>query len=148
MLLTPHALTGMVIAKYEPELWPAALAAVVVHLILDAIPHTDMVGSAHINKGNILLRTLDTFVLLAIFQILIPNSSRLYTAIIIFFAILPDLIEIPGLIWPAWRTIPGIKQFHHWHTAVLQYSWPKVGWALGLLPQLILVWVCIYYLAT
>lgn len=146
MLLTPHAITGMVIAKYEPELFPAALAAVTLHFILDAIPHKDMIGGAHVNRSNVLLRVLDTIILTGIFFVLVSPNNWVYTGIIVAFAILPDLIEIPWLVWPAWRKLPVIKQFNYWHTEMLQYSRPKVGWVLGLIPQIILVGICIYFL--
>lgn len=146
MLLTPHGLAGLVVAKYEPDFWPASLAAVTLHFVLDAIPHKDMVGGAHINFGNIVLRVLDSLILVGLFLWLVPLDNLGYFAGIMFLAVLPDVIELPGLVWPAWRELPVVRPFHHWHTAVLQYAWPKVGWAVGLLPQAIVVGACLWVL--
>lgn len=146
MLLTPHALAGMAIAKFEPSMLPAALAAVTIHFVLDYIPHKDMIGEAHINTPNILLRILDTLVMIGFFIWLTPSNQIGYYFLVLIFAILPDIIELPGLVWKPWRTLPVISQFHHWHTAQLQYSWPKVNWYVGLLPQIILIIFAVVWL--
>lgn len=142
MLLTPHGITGLVVAKYEPDLLPAVLAVVTLHFVLDYIPHTDMIGGEHVNKGNIILRSIDLLVLVLCVFLLVPAHRWLYSSVVVLFAILPDIIEIPGLVWKKWRNIWGISQFHHWHTETLQYSWGKVSWFWGLLPQVVLVAVC------
>lgn len=147
MLITPHFAAGMTIAKYVPS-WPEAVAAaIVVHFILDYIPHKDMVGSAHINRGNVFLRTVDFTLAMIFFYLLSPPDKRLYFFLIGTAAMLPDLIEMPGLIWPKWRTLPLIRHFHPWHTHDLQYSRPKVNWFWGLLPQVVLLAACTYFLS-
>ena len=148
MLLTPHALAGLAIAKAEPSLLPAALAAVTIHFVLDYIPHKDMIGDDHINIGNVVLRITDTIIMLSLFVWLTPPDKIGYYFTILLCSILPDIIELPGLVWQTYRELPGIKQFHHWHTAVLQYSWPKVNWYLGLLPQIILVIYTLWWLTS
>ncbi len=146
MLITPHFAAGMTIAKYVDN-WPlAVLSAVIVHFVLDYIPHKDMVGSAHINKGNIMLRTVDFSAAMIFFYLFAPPDNRFYFFLIGTAAMLPDLIEMPGLIWPKWRELPLVRNFHPWHTHELQYSWPKVNWFWGLLPQVVLMGFCIYFL--
>ncbi len=146
MLLTPHAAAGLVIAKYEPNAALAIMAVVMVHFILDAIPHKDMIGGDHINSGNIIMRSVDVLLMLAMVYWLTPPGQLGYSAVIVVAAILPDIIELPGLVWPAWRQLPLIKPFHHWHTAVLQYAWPDTGWVLGLAPQVLLLAICYWAL--
>lgn len=141
MLLAPHAIAGLVIAKYSPDLLPAALAAVTSHFILDYIPHRDMMGGEHINRANIALRACDLCATVLLFFWLVPKESWVYSAVVAGFALLPDLISLPVLAFPRLKELPGFKQYHHWHTEQLQYSWGKVNWFWGLLPQaLVLAW--------
>ena len=146
MLLTPHGLAGLVVAKYEPDFLPAALAVLTIHFVLDAIPHKDMIGGEHVNSGNIAMRAADSLILIGLFFWLVPVETRGYFAVIGLMALLPDIIEFPRFIWPQWQKLPIVQPFSHWHTEVLQYSWPKVGWVVGLLPQIILVGICIWVL--
>lgn len=146
MLLTPHGIAGMVVAKYEPDLLPASLASVVLHFIFDYIPHTDMVGGEHVNRGNILLRTVDLLLLIICMVLLVPMHRWVYSSVVVMFSILPDLVEIPGLFWKNWRNVWGMRQFHYWHTETLQYSWGKVSWFWGLLPQVVVVAISVWFL--
>ena len=120
MLRTPHFLTGAVIASKIPSFWPAVIAALVLHFVLDAIPHKDTIGGHHINVLNILLNIGDVAVALILFFVLIDPTIYAYAFLIGIISILPDIIEIPGLLWPKWFKLPIVKQFHHWHTEVLK----------------------------
>jgi hypothetical protein len=146
MLITPHFLTGLAIAKATPETVPAIMAAVTSHFILDAIPHRDTVGGKHLNTANTLKVVGDLAVALALWWWLIPESARWYALAIGLAANLPDAFEIPGLFWPKWNEQPVMKQFHHWHTAVLQYSRAPKSWIVGILPQVVLVVCLLIYL--
>lgn len=139
MLRTPHFLAGAVIASKVSLFWPAAIMALVLHFILDAIPHRDTIGGHHINISNIFLNIIDVIFALGLFFILIRKDLWEYAFVIGIMAILPDIIELPGLIWPKWFKLPIIKQYHYWHTEVLQYSRKEVNWFWGLLPQIVLV---------
>lgn len=55
MLITPHFLTGLVIAEGIPETIPAAVAAIGSHFVLDAVPHRDTIGGHHLNAANVIL---------------------------------------------------------------------------------------------
>ncbi|AKM84851.1 TPA: hypothetical protein DHW58_01525 [Patescibacteria group bacterium] len=147
MLITPHFLTGLAIAKGIPEAAPAAIAAVSSHFVLDAVPHRDTIGGHHLNTANILLVAGDGLLALGLWWWLIPESIRWYALTLGLAANAPDFIEIPGLFWPKWNAIPLMKQFHVWHTDVLQYAREPRGWFIGLLPQGLLVGGLIYLLA-
>lgn len=146
MLITPHFLTGLAIAKGIPETVPATIAAVGSHFVLDAVPHRDTIGGHHLNPANVWLVIGDTVLVLVLWWWLIPENSRWYALGIGLLANSPDFLEIPGLFWPRWNELPMMKQFHHWHTAVLQYAREPKGWAIGLLPQIILVGWLVWYL--
>ncbi|MFA5270269.1 MAG: hypothetical protein WC400_01500 [Patescibacteria group bacterium] len=146
MLITPHFLTGVVIASQVPELAPAALAAVGSHFVLDAVPHRDTIGGHHLNLANVALILIDGVVALGLWWWLVPAPLRWYAFIIGAFANLPDVFEVPGLFWPRWNQFPLIKQFHNWHTAILQYSHEPKGWVIGLFPQLIVIGAMVYFL--
>jgi hypothetical protein len=146
MLITPHFLAGLAIAKGIPEAVPATLAAVSSHFVLDAVPHRDTIGGHHLNAANIILNLVDAAIALSLWWWLIPVSIRWYALAIGLLANGPDFLEIPGLFWPKFNQWLPMKRFHHWHTAVLQYSREPKGWVIGLLPQVALVGWLIYYL--
>jgi len=143
MLRTPHFLAGAVIASKVSVFWPAALMALVIHFVLDAIPHKDTIGGMHINTKNIILNIIDVIFALGLFFILIKKDLWSYAFIIGAISVLPDIVELPGLIWLKWFKLPIIKQFHYWHTEVLQYSRKEINWFWGLLPQVIVVAVLV-----
>lgn len=147
MLISPHFLTGVAIASQTPEMVPAALAAFTSHFVLDAIPHKDSFTKRYITLPNVILVGFDGLLTLALFYWLVPREHWAYCFGIGTVAMLPDIITIPGAIWPKWFKLPIIKQFYYWHTEILQYSWRDIGWIFGLLPQLIVVSIAIYFLA-
>jgi len=148
MLRTPHFLVGATIGYFISMAGPAVLVALLSHFVLDAIPHTDTIGGHHINSANIYLNIADVALALLLFLILFKDSSNLvYIFIIGIVAILPDIIEIPGLFWEGWYKLPIVSEYHHWHTEVLQYSKPKVNWFWGLLPQIVVI-IAIFLIVT
>jgi hypothetical protein len=146
MLTTPHFLTGAAVASKVPQFWPAALMALTLHFVLDAIPHRDTIGGDKLNLPNIILVLADGGLALILFFLIVNPELLLYSFLIGIFAVLPDLLELPGFFWPKWRELPGIKQFHHWHGQVLQKDRPKVNWFWGLLPQVIVVALILLYI--
>ena len=144
MLITPHFLTGVAIAKGVPEIAPAVLAAVGSHFVLDAVLHKDTIGGHHLNPANVWLVIGDGLVALGLWWWLVPVELRWYALTIGLAANLPDVVEIPGIFWPHWRQLLLIRSFHHWHTAALQYAREPRGWLAGLLPQVLLVAVLIW----
>lgn len=147
MLILPHFLTGVAISQGIPEAAPAALVAVTSHFVLDAIPHRDTIGGHHLNTANIILGIGNIAIALTVWYWLVPPATRWYALGIGLIATLPDILELPGVFFPQWQRLPLMKQFHHWHTAVLQYSHEPKGWVMGLLPQLVVVGVMFWYLA-
>jgi hypothetical protein len=146
MLITPHFLVGLAIAKGIPEAAPAAMAAVGSHFVLDAIPHRDTIGGHHLNLANLILTLIDGVVALSLWWWLMPQPLRWYAFVIGAFANLPDVLEVPGVFWPRWNQLSVIRQFHNWHTAILQYAREPKGWMVGLFPQLIVVGAAVYLL--
>lgn len=146
MLTTPHFLAGAVIASKIPSFWPAAVAAVVLHLVLDALPHKDTIGSGHLYPANVIFRLADNFLALLLFFILVAPHRWVYAFVIATIGMIPDIIELPSILWPRWQQLSIIKQFSYWHRQVLQYTRSDMGWIWGLLPQIIIVAVAIYFL--
>jgi len=146
MMITPHFLTGVVIASQIPEAGPAALAAVASHYVLDTIPHRDSFSHRYLDWPNLVLAGVDGVVALALFYWLVPPMHWGYYFGIGALAMLPDVISLPGAFWAKWWTLPGLKQLHYWHTEVLQYAWGDPGWVVGLLPQLAVISTAIYFL--
>lgn len=146
MLITPHFLTGVVIASQVPEIAPAALMAITSHYILDTIPHRDYFDKKYLTWRNIILTAIDGLISLGLFYWLIPQAHWGYYFGIGALAMLPDVISLPGAFWGKWWKLPLIKPLHNWHTEVLQYAWGDQGWGIGLLPQIIIIGAAIYFL--
>lgn len=147
MLITPHFLTGVVIASQVPEIAPAALAAVASHYVLDAIPHRDYIDKPHLTWPNVCLTLADGLLALGLFYWLVPQAHWGYYFGIGALAMLPDVISLPGIFWPKWQELPILKQLHYWHTELLQYAWGELGWGIGLFPQVIVTILAIYSLS-
>ena len=155
MLATPHFLASAAVATKVPEVLPAALAVVVLHFVMDAIPHKDYLKHPKIDTPNVLLTVGDSILALLLFFMLVRPDLWDYAFGIALIGLLPDIIELPGHFWPRWRKMPGIKQLHYWHGRVLQHarewpfrkeSWPD--WFWGLLPQVLVVAAAIYFILT
>jgi len=146
MLITPHFLTGVVIATQVPEAAPAAVLAVASHYVLDAIPHKDSFDHHYLTWRNVVLVAIDGLISLALFFWLVGSGHRGYYFGIGALTMLPDLFSLPGVFWKRWWQLPVVRQLHYWHTELLQYSWPEIGWLLGLAPQLVIVGAAIYFL--
>lgn len=110
MTATSHALIGTVIAAKisNPALAiPLALAS---HFIADMIPHWDTLTNRENKNWNRLVidSVFDGILAFAlsysVIKLLFPETNYLYTILIMFFAILPDLLHAP-------YTFFGIKQF-------------------------------------
>jgi len=146
MLITPHFLAGLAIAKGIPEAIPAGITAVSSHFVLDYIPHRDTLGGHHLNIANVIVVLVDGALALCLWWWLVPEPVRWYGLAIGLLANGPDFLEIPGVFWPKYNQLPLMKQFHNWHTTVLQYSREPKSWIVGLLPQVILIGLLIYFL--
>ena len=95
---------------------------------------------------NIILTVADGLLAFGLWWWLVPTELRWYGLLIGGFAVLPDFLIAPKYLWPKWITLPIVKQFNHWHTAVLQYACEPKTWVIGLLPQVVLVAFLIYFL--
>lgn len=146
MLITPHFLTGVVIASQVPEAAPAALAAVASHYVLDAIPHWNSFNHTYLDWRNLVITGIDGVLSLILFYLLVAPTHWPYYFCVGAITMLPDIISLPGAFWKRWWQLPVVKQLHYWHTEVLQYAWDEVGWWLGLFPQLIIAGLAIYFL--
>lgn len=153
MLATPHLLIGAAVATKVPEALPAALAVIVLHLVLDAVPHKDYIDKPKLTPSNVLLVVGDVLVALALFFALVKPALWFYAFGIGIVAVLPDIVEFPGHFWSKWWELPGIKRLHYWHGKILQFdrelpfskeSWPD--WFWGLLPQVVVTVVAIYFI--
>lgn len=146
MLITPHFLTGVVIASQVPDIAPAAVLAVASHYVLDAIPHKDSFDHTYLDWRNLAITGVDGILSLILFYLLVVPTHWPYYFCVGAITMLPDIISLPGAFWKKWWQLPVVKQLHHWHTEILQYSWGETGWALGLLPQFVITAAVIYLL--
>jgi len=155
MLVTPHLLASAAIATKTPEVLPAALAVIVLHFVMDSIPHKDYLGRPEVSTPNVLLVTGDVVLALLLFFMLVKPDLWDYAFGICIIGLLPDAIELPGYFWPKWWELPGVRQFHYWHGKILQHSRKEPfkkeslpDWFWGILPQVLIVAVAIYFIVS
>lgn len=107
---TAHALIGTAIASQfsNPTLAiPLALAS---HVAADLIPHWDTVTNRNQkSRRRLFIDTgfdgiLAVLLSYSVIKLFFPETNYLYTILIMFFAILPDLLHAP-------YTFFGVKQF-------------------------------------
>ncbi len=146
MLLTPHTLVGLAIAKQIPNPFLSAPLALLSHFVLDSIPHWDFFTNGHDlyrwRKWSIALDfTLGLFFgLFFIFQSL-PNQTQAFNyGLCAFMACLPDGMEAPKVLFDKeWRLSNMILAFQHRIHFRAQLPW-------GAIPQLILIGLSLIFL--
>jgi len=137
MLAGPHLIIGAAIAtKVGSFSWPVVVLALLSHVILDAIPHSDVVDENNpFNKTQIIICAVDF--LLAMFLILVFFKDNLSLAWFgAFWGLFPDFIEQSKLIFPKVRQNKAWQVFHHYHSAIQKI---KPNWFWGTLTQVIVV---------
>ena len=139
MLISPHFLVGTAIANHIPEFWPAALAAVTSHFVLDAIPHRDTIGKFSPSRANLTILVADLTITGIILWWLTGGQNWVYLLIIGFIATLPDAPSVIALFWPKFLALPVVHAIHYWHTKTIHYKDNQVTWFWGILSQLVVI---------
>jgi hypothetical protein len=135
MLLTNHALTGLLLSQgiQNPVLLaPVALGS---HLAMDALPHLGWKGASFKDRRWLSMATVDCLVGLAIYGMALIARPEywLHITVGIFFATLPDLLFLSEIFFK--RPIKNVFTRFHSH---IQWSQTPIGgllelgWFLGL----------------
>lgn len=137
MLLSPHLITGAVIAtKIGSFSWPVIILALLSHIILDAIPHSDTVDENNpFNKVQIIIIIIDLIIAVSLIYIFFKDNLALawFGA---FWGLFPDFIDQAKLIFPKVKQNKTWQIFHHYHSIIQKI---KPNWFWGLLTQIIII---------
>lgn len=133
-----HILSGALIAKYFPSLWPVIILSIISHFILDIIPHWD--GAGKLTKQKIIIEIADILVGIVTISILFTKFNSTLMLVGIFFSLLPDMLKI-FYFTPLKNTnlVQGYMKFH----SKIQ---GKASVVTGLITQLITVIILIILL--
>jgi len=146
MLITPHVLTGAVIGSFVPSLPLVIILSLISHYTLDLLPHCDQ-GTLEMPKRKQYLWAIPDFLIgIGIIYYLYTNSHINDLALIgAGVAIFPDLLDNLPIFsdwlhqyWPFNK----ISLFHKW----LQKVWLKQHLSLGILTQVIVIGLSLYFL--
>lgn len=112
-----HLITGATVGALAPNWWSAIILALLLHFLLDAIPHTDL-GEPHALKVSapVAADVLIGLFVIALFFLYTPAKTNL--ALGAFFGIFPDLLQISLMIFSPTRWQQAwLSKFHnflHW----------------------------------
>jgi len=142
MYLTVHATAGLALAKYIPNPILAFVAAVLSHLVLDAIPHGDEYLTD--NRLPLLFRRrrflgaaiLDSMIMLGFVLLYIyttPLLPGLTVGAALVGALLPDALQgLHFISREKWLT-----KYAHWHGhKINNFPKLKLNWQAGMLVQI------------
>lgn len=144
MLPGPHLIAGAVIAtKIGSFSWPVIVLALLSHIILDIIPHRDVVDENNLlSKGQLIVLAIDFLVVVLLVYVFFKNNLAL-ALFGAFFAMLPDLIEQSSLIFPRIKQNKSWRLFNKWHGSIQKV---KPSWILGALTQVVVIVLMLWML--
>lgn len=137
MLPGPHLITGAVIAtKIGSFSWLVIVLALLSHIILDAIPHSDTVKENNLfNKTQIIIVVIDFVIAMSLIYIFFKDNLilALFGA---FWALSPDFIDQAKLVFPKIKQNKTWQFFHKYHELIQKI---KTNWFWGILIQIIVI---------
>lgn len=161
MILSPHLITGAALSAnfHNPYLMP--ISAIVLHHVLDKIPHYDYQikpFSSRVASKVFLDILIGTITILIIYSFINPNISLTYTAMGMFFGILPDGLLLASFIFDN-KWLQKYQKFHnffHYHgknqnektdknLAHQKLFKKRFSW-MGVFVQLIVIIIAIYFM--
>lgn len=137
MLPGPHLITGAVIAtKIGSFSWPVVVLALLSHVILDAIPHSDTIDENNpLNRKQIIVCLIDLLIAGVIFYIFFRHNLAL-ALFGAFWALFPDFIDQAKLVFPKIKQNKNWQFFHKYHELIQKV---KTNWFWGILTQIIII---------
>ena len=145
MLFSVHATAAGAVGEYVRNPILAFLLGIIIHFILDSIPHYDTTDDGKLTPRQLAFVGIDfiIFVLLLIFVIK-PGFSWLspfwWGA---FGGVLPDLLDNVPFWQKAFRRTKFGKKFHHFHEKIQSI---KIGPMPGILIQILFLAISVYFL--
>lgn len=140
MLISSHTIAAGVVGEYTGNPFLAFLLGIIIHFLLDSIPHYDTTDEGKITKRQLILVFGDlVFCLLVIFLFIKPKieigSPFFWGA---FGGILPDILDQTPVLKEFFRKSKIGGHIHKFHENIQKY-WKQPNPFWGILIQIILV---------
>ena len=144
MLIASHSLAAGYIGEIIGNPIIAFFVGIVIHFILDAIPHYDTTDKGKFTPRQIALIIIDGLIALGIFiAIFFEKGANVSFVAGAFGGVFPDILDNVPLWQKCFRDTSFGKIFHKIHKAV-HHKQPSAFW--GILSQLIVIAVFTYLL--
>lgn len=143
MLIASHIITAGYVGERIGNPFLAFLVGVVIHFLLDAVPHYDTTDNGEITKKQLVLLITDGAIGILLIIFLLKADLGLKSPFFwgVFGGIFPDILDNVPFWQGAFRnTIIGGK-FHKFHDRIQKISLPPMP---GLLLQIIIVMIFSY----
>ena len=151
MLATPHILIGAAIGKAVPEnFWAVVVLGILSHYLVDALPHFDQAVEGKPKIKQYIIAALDIVVgVLALYLILNSKASNLNLATPIILgaaaALFPDFLDnLP--VFSDWLHKNKFFNQEYWFHNKIQWASGKKWMFWGILTQILVVGICVWYL--
>lgn len=137
MLFTAHAAVGGVAGEYLNSPFLAFIAGIILHFILDAIPHYDVTDNGKFTLRQNLLIIIDVAIGLILFAVLYDKIDHPVSFLAgSFGCILPDIVDLVPFWNKYFHATKFGKRFHSFHAYIQSI---KVGPIFGLSIQAIII---------
>ena len=142
MLLATHSISAGVMGEKLDDPILAFLLGIVLHFVLDAIPHFDTTDAGKLTPRQLLLILIDGLIGLMILYLIFHRSEhRISLMAGVAGGILPDLLDNIPLWEKQFRKTKFGKLFHHWHD-IIQRKKLKPLW--GIAVQVLIIILSVY----
>lgn len=150
MLGTPHLLVGAAVGKAIPNYWIVFFLSLILHYFFDMLPHIDQDVKDYPNTKQILLATTETLFGILILYLILSHLDKSLAQLgpSIFGAtvsIAPDVLDNATPISKYLHKFTLFKQFHYLHKKI-HYRGKGKWWGWGVIVQLIIIGLCVWYL--
>ncbi|MFA4996102.1 MAG: hypothetical protein WC536_03100 [Patescibacteria group bacterium] len=147
MMTATHIIAAGYVGERIGNPFIAFLVGIVIHFILDSIPHYDTTDGGKLTKRQLTLTFVDLTIGILIIKFLLKadlsfGSSFLWGAV---GGIFPDILDVIPFWQKAFRSTKFGKRFHKFHDDIQRISLPPIS---GLLIQAIIIIIFSYLYLT
>ena len=150
MILTSHVLAGAAAGKAVGNPWAAVLLGILLHYILDAIPHVDAGLLAKNKKLKYAIASIDVIISFALLLYAFNFKQQFNNGAILFGgigAIIPDALDNLPYFSDRLHKISFFNKIYLFHEKIQYFSKKeRVNIPLGITTQIIIILMSIYIL--
>lgn len=116
MIITPHMLVGAAIGACSPKYWIAFCLGIIVHFILDTLPHWEYLDTINIKKRSHLMKMGFDFILGSslVICLALPSPQRIIIIFTALISLIPDCLAVACQSF----NIKWLRPFFHFHHTI------------------------------